>query len=68
MQISKTKLNPYVMGLKILNIAGQIAGICLIIGMPTIAYLQTRPQQLPITRKLTHNGQTFYLKVAAKPD
>lgn len=68
MQIPKTKIDPYLIGLKVLNIAGPIAGICLIIGMPTIAYLQTRPQQLPITRKLTHNGQTFYLEVAAKPD
>ncbi|MCC2692852.1 DUF192 domain-containing protein [Nodularia sp. LEGE 04288] len=67
MQISKTKIDPYIMGLKILNIAGPIAGICLIIGMPTVAYLQTRPQQLPITRKFTHNGQTFYLEVATKP-
>lgn len=67
MQISKTKIDPYIMGLKILNIAGPIAGICLIIGMPTVAYLQTRPQQLPITKKFTHNGQTFYLEVATKP-
>lgn len=67
MQISQIKFNPYIVGLRILNIAGPIAGICLIIGMPTLAYIQTRPQQLPITQKFTHNGQTFYLEVATKP-
>jgi uncharacterized membrane protein (UPF0127 family) len=67
MQILKTQLDPYLMALKGLNIAGPIAGICLIIGMPTVAYFQTRPQQLPITQKFTHNGQTFYLEVATKP-
>ncbi|MBE9053670.1 DUF192 domain-containing protein [Nostocales cyanobacterium LEGE 11386] len=67
MQISKTQLDPYLMALKGLNIAGPIAGICLIVGMPTVAYLQTRPQKLPITHKLTHNEQTFYLEVVTKP-
>lgn len=67
MQISKTQLDPYLMALKGLNIAGPIAGVCLIIGMPTVAYFQTRPQQLPITTKFTHNGQTFYLEVATQP-
>ncbi|MDB9369177.1 DUF192 domain-containing protein [Nodularia spumigena CS-586/05] len=67
MQTSKTQLDPFLMGLKVLNIAGPIAGICLIIGMPTVAYFQTRPQQLPITQKFTYNEQTFYLEVATKP-
>ncbi len=67
MQISKTKIDLYGTSLRILNIAGPISGMCLIIGIPTVAYLQTRPQQLPITQKFTHNGQTFYLKVATKP-
>lgn len=67
MQISKTQLDPCLIGLKVLNIAGPIAGISLIIGMPAVAYLQTRPQQLPITQKFTHNGQTFYLEVATQP-
>jgi uncharacterized membrane protein (UPF0127 family) len=67
MQILKTKIDLYGMGLKVINIAGPTSGISLIIGMLTVAYLQTRPQQLPITQKFTHNGQTFYLEVATKP-
>ncbi|YAF99187.1 MAG: DUF192 domain-containing protein (plasmid) [Nodularia sp. CChRGM 3473] len=68
MRITKTQLDPYLMGLKVLNIAGPIAGICLIVGIPTLAYFQTRPQELPITHKFIHNEQTFYLEVATKPE
>lgn len=58
----------YIAGLKFLNILGPIAGISIIVASTTIAYLQTRPQDLPITQTLTYNNRTFKLEVATTPD
>ena len=67
MQIRKIRSQNdlYVAGFKILNILGPIAGISIIVASLTIAYLQTRPQHLPLTHTFTHKKQTFYLEVAS---
>ncbi|MCC5618616.1 DUF192 domain-containing protein [Nostoc sp. CHAB 5836] len=69
MQLVKipTQNNLYAALFKLLNILGPIAGISIIVASSTIAYLQTRPQHLPITHTLTYHNRTFYLEVATKP-
>lgn len=52
---------------KFLNILGPIAGISIIVASTIISYLQTRPQDLPLTHTFTHNNRTFHLEVATKP-
>lgn len=52
---------------KLLNILGPIAGISIIVASSTIAYLQTRPQHLPVTHTLTYNNRIFHLEVATIP-
>jgi uncharacterized protein len=65
---SKSQIDLYSAGLKFLNILGPIAGISIIVASSTIAYLQTRPQQLPVTHTLTYNNRTFHLEVATTPE
>ncbi|WGV29065.1 DUF192 domain-containing protein [Halotia branconii] len=65
---SKSQIDLYSAGFKLLNILGPVAGILIILASSTIAYLQTRPQHLPITHTLTHNSRTFHLEVATTPE
>lgn len=58
----------YAYACKLLNILGPIAGISIIVASSTIAYLQTRPQHLPIKQMLTYNNRTFKLEVATTPN
>ncbi|WP_341531713.1 DUF192 domain-containing protein (plasmid) [Nostoc sp. UHCC 0302] len=58
----------YAAGFKLLNILGPITGVSIIIGNLTIIYLQTRPQELPVTHILTHGERTFKLSVASTPE
>ncbi|ODG99169.1 hypothetical protein A4S05_05440 [Nostoc sp. KVJ20] len=69
MQLVKipTTIDLYAAAYKLLNILGPIAGISIIVASTTIAYLQTRPQHLPITQMLTYNNRTFKLEVATTP-
>ncbi|MCC5653673.1 DUF192 domain-containing protein [Nostoc sp. XA013] len=63
----KSKINWYVAGFKMLNIAGPLAGISVILFTAVVSYIETRPQKLPLQYKLIHNNQTFYLEAANKP-
>ena len=69
MQLVKipTTIDLYAAAYKLLNILGPIAGVSIIVASSTIAYLQTRPQHLPIKQMLTYNKQTFKLEVATTP-
>lgn len=63
----QSKINWYVAGLKLLNIAGPLAGVSVILFTAVVSYIETRPQKLPLQYKLTINNQTFYLEAANKP-
>ncbi|MCC5659114.1 DUF192 domain-containing protein [Nostoc sp. XA010] len=63
---SQSKIDWYAAGLKLLNIAGPIAGVSVIFFTAVVSYIETRPQKLPIQYKLIHNNQTFYLEAANK--
>ncbi|MBD2615846.1 DUF192 domain-containing protein [Nostoc punctiforme FACHB-252] len=58
----------YVAAFKLLNILGPIAGVSIIISTVASGYIQTRPQDLPVTHILTHNNRTFKLEVASTPE
>jgi uncharacterized membrane protein (UPF0127 family) len=58
----------YVAVFKLINRLGPIAGALIIFGNLTIIYLQTRPQNLPVTHILTHDERTFKLEVASTPE
>lgn len=58
----------YVAAFKLLNILGPVAGVSIIIGTVAIGYVQTRPQDLPVTHILTHNNRIFQLSVATTPE
>lgn len=49
---------------KVLRVIGCTAGISVIVGSLTIAFITSRPQYLPIRYKLTRNHHTFYLEYA----
>jgi uncharacterized membrane protein (UPF0127 family) len=53
---------------KLLNILGSAAGIVLAVGMLIYAYIQTRPQYLPVTALLSYKGENFYLETAVSQD
>ncbi|BAZ33717.1 hypothetical protein NIES4074_62310 (plasmid) [Cylindrospermum sp. NIES-4074] len=58
----------YISFYKLLNILGPIAGIGIIVGSSVFCYVQTRPQNLPVTHILTHGDHTFKLEVASTPE
>ncbi|MBG1268522.1 DUF192 domain-containing protein [Nostoc sp. WHI] len=58
----------YVAAFKLLNILGPVAGVLIIIGTVALGYVQTRPQNLPVTHILTHGDRTFKLSVASTPE
>ncbi|MCW5318780.1 DUF192 domain-containing protein [Nostoc sp. KVJ3] len=58
----------YAAAFKLLNILGPVAGVSIIIGTVALDYIQTRPQDLPVTHILTHGDRTFKLEVASTPE
>ncbi|MHC5753835.1 MAG: DUF192 domain-containing protein [Nostoc sp.] len=58
----------YVAAFKLLNILGPVAGVSIIIGTVALGYVQTRPQDLPVTHILTKGGRTFNLSAASTPE
>ncbi|MCC5616765.1 DUF192 domain-containing protein [Nostoc sp. CHAB 5836] len=66
----------YVAAFKLLNILGPVAGVSIIIGTVALGYVQTRPQDLPVTHILTKGDgvpptvgdRTFKLEVASTPE
>lgn len=58
----------YAAAFKLLNILGPVAGVSIIIGTVALDYVQTRPQDLPVTHILTHGDRTFKLEVASTPE
>lgn len=68
MQLVKTEKDLYTAAFRLLNIAGPVAGVSIIVATSTLTYLQTRPQHLPVTHILTHNNRTFKLEVATTPE
>lgn len=66
----------YLAAFKLLNILGPVAGVSIIVGTVAIGYVQTRPQDLPVTHILTHGDgvpptvgdRTFKLSVASTPE
>lgn len=58
----------YVAAFKLLNILGPVAGVLIIIGTVALGYVQTRPQDLPVTHLLTKGNRTFKLSVASTPE
>ncbi|BBD70275.1 hypothetical protein NIES4072_66410 [Nostoc commune NIES-4072] len=61
---SQSKIDWYAAGFKLLNIAGPIAGVSVILFTAVVSYIETRPQKLPLQYKLIHSNQTFYLEAA----
>ncbi|MBD2517046.1 DUF192 domain-containing protein [Nostoc sp. FACHB-973] len=58
----------YAAAFKLLNILGPVAGVSIIVGTVALSYVQTRPQDLPVTHILTHSDRTFKLEVASTPE
>ncbi|MDM9580304.1 DUF192 domain-containing protein [Nostoc sp. GT001] len=58
----------YVAAFKLLNILGLLAGVSIIVGTVALDYVQTRPQDLPVTHILTKGGRTFNLEAASTPE
>ena len=58
----------YIAAFKLLNILGPVAGVLIIIGTVALGYVQTRPQDLPVTHILTHSDRIFKLSVASTPE
>ena len=66
----------YLAAFKLLNILGPVAGVLIIIGTVALGYVQTRPQDLPVTHILTKGDgvpptvgdRTFKLEVASTPE
>ncbi|MCC5610045.1 hypothetical protein LC612_25580 [Nostoc sp. CHAB 5834] len=58
----------YLAAFKLLNILGPVAGVLIIIGTVALGYVQTRPQDLPVTHLLTKGDRTFKLSVASTPE
>ncbi|MBN3906682.1 MAG: DUF192 domain-containing protein [Nostoc sp. NMS1] len=58
----------YVAAFKLLNILGPLAGVSIIVGTVALDYVQTLPQNLPVTHILTHGDGTFKLSVASTPE
>jgi uncharacterized protein len=70
-KIINSEKDLYIAAYKLIKILGPIAGGLIILGnltMMTMIYIQTRPQDLPVTHILTHNNQTFRLEVASTPE
>ncbi|RUR74018.1 hypothetical protein DSM107007_52210 [Nostoc sp. PCC 7120 = FACHB-418] len=67
-KIINSEKDLYVAAFKLLNILGPVAGVSIIIATVAISYVETRPQQLPLTHILTQNNQTFKLEVASTPE
>ncbi|WP_414574207.1 DUF192 domain-containing protein [Nostoc sp. CCY 9925] len=71
-----SKKDLYVAAFKLLNILGPVAGVSIIIGTVASGYIQTRPQNLPVTHILTKGdgvpptvgSSTFKLEVASTPE
>jgi hypothetical protein len=66
----------YLAAFKLVNMLGPVAGVSIIIGTVALGYVQTRPQDLPITHILTYGDgvpptvgdRTFKLSVASTPE
>lgn len=67
-KIINSEKDLYTAAFNLLNIIGPVVGVSIIIGTVAISYVETRPQQLPLTHILTHNNQTFKLEVASTPE
>lgn len=58
----------YLAAFKLMNILGPVAGVSIIISTVALSYVQTRPQDLPVTHILTKSDRTFKLEVASTPE
>ncbi|WP_242056138.1 hypothetical protein [Nostoc flagelliforme] len=58
----------YVAAFNLLNILGPVAGVSIIIGTVALGYVQTCPQDLPVTHILTLGKRTFNLEAASTPE
>ncbi|MBD2254657.1 DUF192 domain-containing protein [Nostoc parmelioides] len=67
-KIINSEKDLYVAAYKLIKRLGPIAGGLIILGNLTMIYIETRPQNLPVTHILSHNNQTFKLEVASTPE
>ncbi|BAY41230.1 hypothetical protein NIES2111_56260 (plasmid) [Nostoc sp. NIES-2111] len=67
-KIINSEKDLYIAAYKLIKMLGPIAGGLIILGNLTMIYIETRPQNLPVTHILTHNKQTFRLEIASTPE
>ncbi|MEJ1932007.1 DUF192 domain-containing protein, partial [Nostoc sp. NIES-2111] len=67
-KIINSEKDLYIAAYKLIKILGPIAGGLIILANLTMIYIETRPQDLPVTHILTKGDRTFKLEVASTPE